>query len=158
MVTASVGAEQRMKDLGITLPPSPAPLGAYVEAVQTGNLLFLTGMLPVMDGKAKYVGRIGVDLDPEDGRDAAYIAFLNGLAVIREHLGSLDKVGRIVRLCVYIVADPDFRDHPKLADGASELLEDIFGKERTSSRMVMGIASLPLGAPVAVELIVEALG
>ena len=158
MVKADVNAEQRLQDLGISLPPSPAPLGAYVEAVRTGNLLFLTGMLPVVDGKAKYVGRIGADLDLEAGRDAAYIAFLNGLAVIREHLGSLDKVSRIVRLCVHIVADADFRDHPKLADGASELLEDIFGKERTSTRMVLGIASLPLGAPVAVELIVETAG
>lgn len=152
-----MSAEQRLKDLGITLPPSPAPLGAYVEAVQTGNLLFLTGMLPVVDGKAKYVGRIGVDLDLEDGRDAAYIAFLNGLAVIREHLGSLDKVSRIIRISVQIVAEPNFRDHPKLADGASELLEKVFGKERTSTRMVSGIVSLPLGAPVAVELIVETL-
>ena len=91
-------AEQRLKELGIKLPAPPEPFGTYVEAVQTGNLLFLTGMLPTEGRAAKFIGRVGAELDVEAGRQAAYLAALNGLAVAREHLGSLDKVTRIVRL------------------------------------------------------------
>ena len=96
-----VGAEQRLKELGIKLPAPPEPFGTYVEAVQTGNLLFLTGMLPTEGRAAKFIGRVGAELDVEAGRQAAYLAALNGLAVAREHLGSLDKVTRIVRLGVW---------------------------------------------------------
>src|SRR6266446_2837998 len=92
------GAEQRLKELGIKLPAPPEPFGTYVEAVQTGNLLFLTGMLPTEGRAAKFIGRVGAELDVEAGRQAAYLAALNGLAVAREHLGFLDKVTRIVRL------------------------------------------------------------
>ncbi len=93
-------AEQRLKELGIKLPAPPEPFGTYVEAVQTGNLLFLTGMLPTEGSTAKFVGRLGAELDAESGRKAAHLAALNALAVARQHLGSLDKVTRIVRLCV----------------------------------------------------------
>ena len=96
------GAEQRLKELGIKLPAPPEPFGTYVEAVQTGNLLFLTGMLPTEGRAAKFIGRVGAELDVEAGRQAAYLAALNGLAVAREHLGSLDKVTRIVRLGVSV--------------------------------------------------------
>jgi len=149
------GAEQRLKDLGIKLPAPPEPFGTYVEAVQTGNLLFLTGMLPTEGRAAKFIGRVGAELDVEAGRRAAYLAALNGLAVAREHLGSLDKVTRIVRLGVLVATSGDVRDQPKVADGASELLQDIFGKEKNSSRLVYGVASLPLGAPVELEIIFE---
>jgi len=150
-----VGAEQRLKDLGIKLPAPPEPFGTYVEAVQTGNLLFLTGMLPTEGRAAKFIGRVGAELDVEAGRQAAYLAALNGLAVAREHLGSLDKVTRIVRLGVSVATSGDVRDQPKVADGASELLQDIFGKEKNPSRLVYGVASLPLGAPVELEIIFE---
>ena len=150
-----VGAEQRLKDLGIKLPAPPQPFGTYVEAVQTGNLLFLTGMLPTEGRAAKFIGRVGAELDVEAGRQAAYLAALNGLAVAREHLGSLDKVTRIVRLGVSVATSGDVRDQPKVADGASELLQDIFGKEKNPSRLVYGVASLPLGAPVELEIIFE---
>ena len=149
------GAEQRLKDLGIKLPAPPEPFGTYVEAVQTGNLLFLTGMLPTEGRAAKFIGRVGAELDVEKGRQAAYLAALNGLAVAREHLGSLDKVTRIVRLGVLVVTSGDVRDQPKVADGASELLQDIFGKEKNPSRLVYGVASLPLGAAVELEIIFE---
>jgi len=149
------GAEQRLKDLGIKLPAPPEPFGTYVEAVQTGNLLFLTGMLPTEGRAAKFIGRVGAELDVEAGRQAAYLAALNGLAVAREHLGSLDKVTRIVRLGVLVATSGDVRDQPKVADGASELLQDIFGKEKNPSRLVYGVASLPLGAPVELEIIFE---
>jgi enamine deaminase RidA (YjgF/YER057c/UK114 family) len=150
-----VGAEQRLKDLGIKLPAPPEPFGTYVEAVQTGNLLFLTGMLPTEGRAAKFIGRVGAELDMEAGRQAAYLATLNGLAVAREHLGSLDKVTRIVRLGVLVATSGDVRDQPKVADGASELLQDIFGKEKNPTRLVYGVASLPLGAPVELEIIFE---
>ena len=150
-----VGAEQRLKELGIKLPAPPEPFGTYVEAVQTGNLLFLTGMLPTEGRAAKFIGRVGAEFDVEAGRQAAYLAALNGLAVAREHLGSLDKVTRIVRLGVSVATSGDVRDQPKVADGASELLQDIFGKEKNPSRLVYGVASLPLGAPVELEIIFE---
>lgn len=148
-------AEQRLKQLGIKLPAPPEPFGTYVEAVQTGHLLFLTGMLPTEGRRAKFTGRVGAELDVEAARRAAHLAALNGLAVAREHLGSLDKVTRIVRLGVSVATSGDVREHPKVADGASELLQDVFGKDKNPSRLVLGVASLPLGVPVALEMIFE---
>ena len=147
--------EQRLRSLGIGLPRPPAPLGAYVEAVQTGNLLFLSGTLPLEGGTPKFVGRIGGELSLEDGRRATHLAALNALAAAREHLGSLDRVTRVVRLAVSLVTTPEFRQHPRVADAASELLATAFGADRTSTRMVYGVASLPVGVCVVVELIVE---
>ena len=123
--------------------------------MQTGNLLFLTGMLPTEGRAAKFIGRVGAELDVETGRKAAYLAALNGLAVAREYLGSLDKVTRIIRLGVLVATSGDVRDQPKVADGASEFLQDIFGKGKNPSRLVYGVASLPLGTPVKLELIFE---
>ena len=151
-------AEQRLKELGIKLPEPPEPFGTYVEAVQTGNLLFLTGMLPTEGREAKFVGRVGAELDVEAGRKAAHLAALNGLAVAKKHLGSLGKVTRIVRLGVLIATSGDVRDQPKVADAASDLLQDVFGKDKKPCRMVYGVASLPLGTPVELELIFEVAG
>ena len=148
-------AEQRLKELGIKLPAPPEPFGTYVEAVQTGNLLFLTGMLPTEGREAKFIGRVGAELDVETGRKAAYLAALNVLAVARQHLGSLDKVARIVRLGVSVATSGDVRDQPKVADAASELLQDVFGKDKNPCRLVYGVASLPLGTPVELEVIFE---
>jgi enamine deaminase RidA (YjgF/YER057c/UK114 family) len=149
------GAEQRLKELGLKLPAPPAPFGTYAEAVQTGNLLFLTGMLPTQGGEAKFVGRVGAELDVETGRKAAYLAALNVLAVAREYLGSLDRVSRVVRLGVSIATSGDVRDQPKVADAASELLQSIFGENKNPCRLVYGVASLPLGTPVELEVIFE---
>ena len=151
----SASAEQRLIKLGIKLPSPPEPFGTYVEAVQTGNLLFLTGMLPTEGRTAKFIGRVGAELDVETGRRAAYLATVNALAVAREHLGSLDKVTRIVRLGVSIATSGDIRDQPKVADAASDLLQQIFGKEKNPCRLVYGVASLPLGTPVELEVIFE---
>lgn len=151
-------AEERLKELGIKLPEPPEPFGTYVEAVQTGNLLFLTGMLPTEGRAAKFVGRVGAELDVEAGRKAAHLATLNSLAVAKKHLESLDKVTRIVRLGVLIATSGDVRDQPKVADAASNLLQDVFGKDKNPCRMVYGVASLPLGAPVELELIFEVAG
>jgi len=148
-------AEQRLKELGIKLPTPPEPFGTYAEAVQTGNLLFLTGMLPTEGRGAKFIGRVGAELNVQAGRQAARLAALNALAVAREHLGSLDRVTRIVRLGVSVATVGDVREHPKVADGASELLQDVFGRDRKPSRLVYGVASLPLGTAVELELIFE---
>src|SRR5579871_6269724 len=148
-------AEQRLRQLSIQLPTPPEPFGIYAEAVQTSNLLFLTGMLPTVGRDAKFVGRIGAELDVQTGRQAAYLAAINALAVARQHLGSLDKVTRIVRLGVLVATSGDVREQPIIADGASELLQDVFGKDKNPSRLVYGVASLPLGVPVELELIFE---
>ena len=153
--TANTTAEERLRDLGIDLPHPPTPLGAYVEAVQTGNLLFLSGTLPLEGGVAKFVGRIGGELSMEDGRRATHLAALNALAAAKEHVGSLDRVTRVVRLAVSLVTTPEFTQHPRVADAASELLADVFGENRTSTRIVYGVKSLPLGVCVVVELILE---
>lgn len=148
-------AEQRLKELGIKLPAPPEPFGTYLEAVQTGNLLFLSGMLPTEGYEAKFIGRVGAELDVETGREAAHLAALNALAVTRQHLGSLDKVTRLVRLGVSVATSGDVREQPKVADAVSELLQEVFGKDKLPCRLVYGVASLPLGTPVELEVILE---
>jgi enamine deaminase RidA (YjgF/YER057c/UK114 family) len=148
-------AERRLQELGIQLPAAPTPFGSYVETVQTGNLLFFSGMLPVVDHKPKYLGRLGKELDADTGRDAAYTAALSVLAAARKHLGSLDRVTRVVRLGVFMATHGDFFDQPRVADGASDLFRDLFGIERLPVRSVIGVASLPLGMPIELEVIFE---
>jgi len=137
------------------LPNAPRPLGAYVEAVQSGTLLFLSGTLPIKDGKLQYVGRLGKELDADAGRDALRIATLNALSAAKEHLGSLDRISRVVRVGVYLATSGDFYNQPIVADAASELLRDVFGEIRMSVRSVLGVASLPVGAPVMLEVTFE---
>lgn len=151
-------AEQNLISLGLELPAPPTPLGAYVETVQSGQLLFLSGILPVADRQPQYIGRLGRELDAAMGRQAVYLAGLNALAVARDHLGTLDRVTRVVRLGVYLATFGDFFDQPIVADAVSELFESVFGKEKTSVRMVLGVASLPLGVPVLLEVILEVAG
>jgi enamine deaminase RidA (YjgF/YER057c/UK114 family) len=148
-------AERRLQDLGIQLPDAPTPLGSYVEAIQTGNLLFLSGLLPVVDHKPKYLGRLGKEIDVEAGRDAAYTAALGAVAAAKEHLGSLDRVTRVIRHGVFMSTFGDFFNQPKVADGASDLFRDVFGIEKMSARLVIGVASLPLGVPIELEVIFE---
>jgi len=149
------GAERRLQELGIHLPAAPAPFGSYVETVQTGNLLFLSGMLPVVDHKPKYLGRLGKEVDSEMGRDAVRTAALSALAAVRKHLGSLDRVRRVVRLGVFLATSGDFFDQPRVADAASDLFRDVFGSDKMAVRLVIGVASLPLGMPVELEVIFE---
>jgi enamine deaminase RidA (YjgF/YER057c/UK114 family) len=148
-------AEARLLAAGIELPPAPSPFGAYVPAIQTGNLLFLTGMLPTVGHEARFVGRAGKELDIQQSRGAAYAAALNVLSLARQHLGSLDKISRVIRLGVYIATAGEFSDHVTVADAASELFRDILGKDKMSTRLVFGVASLPLGVPVELEVIFE---
>jgi len=150
-----VSAERRLQDLGIVLPKAPHPLGAYVEAVQTGSLLFLSGMLPVKDGKLQYIGRLGKELDESAGRDALRTATLNALSAAKAHVGSLDCVTRVVSVKVYMATHGDFYNQPIVADAASELLRDVFGEDKMSVRSVLGVAALPLGAPIMLEVMFE---
>jgi enamine deaminase RidA (YjgF/YER057c/UK114 family) len=122
-------AERRLQDLGIQLPAAPTPFGSYVEALQTGNLLFLSGMLPVVDHKPKHLGRLGKEVDAESGRDAVRTAALSALAAARKHLGSLDRVTCVVRLSVFMATSGDFFDQPRVADAASDLFRDVFGTD-----------------------------
>jgi enamine deaminase RidA (YjgF/YER057c/UK114 family) len=149
------GADRRLQELGIELPDPPTPFGTYVEAVQTGNLLFFSGMLPVVNHKPKYVGRLGKELDAEAGRDAVRTAALSVLAAAKQHLGSLDRVTRVVRLGVFMATQGDFFDQPRVADAVSDLFRDIFGADKTGVRLVIGVASLPLGMPIELEVIFE---
>lgn len=148
-----VSAERRLQELGIVLPNAPHLLGAYVEVVQSGSLLFLSGMLPIKHGKPQYVGRLGKELDADAGRDALRTATLNALSVAKEHLVSLDRVTRVLSMRVYLATTGDADiNQPLIADAASELLRDVFGEGKMSVRSVIGVTSLPLGLPVMLEL------
>jgi enamine deaminase RidA (YjgF/YER057c/UK114 family) len=154
--TALVSAEHRLQELGIELPAAPTPFGTYVEARRAGNLVFLTGMLPVIDHKPKYIGRVGKEIDAEAARDATRIAALGALAAARELLGSLDRIRRVVRFSLFIATHGDFFDQPPVADAASDLFRDIFGAGNVPARLILGVASLPLGVPIELEVIFEA--
>ena len=148
-------ADKRVTDIGMELPAPPTPLGAYVESVRTGNLLFLSGTLPVLDGRPQYRGRFGAELDAEQTWSAARLCALNALTIAKHHLGSLNHISRVVRLGVMVATFGDSLDLPKVADAASELFLEIFGADKTSVRVVYGVASLPLGVPVILEVTFE---
>ena len=148
-------AEIRLANLGIDLPPAVTPFGPYVPAVQIGSLLFLSGMLPTVGHEPKFLGRVGRELNVEQGRSAARAAALNVLAVVKAHLGSLDKISRVVKLGVYIATASAPTDLVKVADGASELIRDVFGEDKLPARLVFGVESLPFGTPVELEAIFE---
>jgi enamine deaminase RidA (YjgF/YER057c/UK114 family) len=154
-MSAHLSEGPRLSGFDLALPPPPTPFGAYVEAAKIGNLLFLSGMLPVVGHEPQYVGRVGGALSAEDGRKAAEIACLNALSAANAHLGGLGKITGVAKLGVYIATEGDFHDHPKVADGASELLVKVFGAGMLSSRIVLGVASLPLGMPIEIELVFE---
>lgn len=153
--TDTVSAEQRLADAGIALPPPPSPFGSYVEAVRSGNVVYFSGMVPVWGHEPRVRGRIGADLTTEQGQEAAEQAMLSGLAAAREFLGSLNHVTRVIKVAVHMLTTPDFMEHPKVADGASDLLQKIFGKEKLPVRLVSSLYSAPLGMPVIVEFVLE---
>ena len=144
----------RLKSLGLTLPAVPAPVAAYVNCVRTGNLLFLSGGLPI-DGERKILGKVPTDVSIDEAREGARIIILNRLAVIEEEIGSLDKVRRIVALNGFVNSEPDFHGHPQVINGASELLVELFGEKGKHSRTALGAAALPLNVAVEINLIVE---
>jgi enamine deaminase RidA (YjgF/YER057c/UK114 family) len=151
-----ISAEKRIVELGIDMPPAPQPLGAYTETVQSGRLLFVTATIPTIAGRPQYTGTLGKEVDLHDGQKAARLAALNALAAVRQYLGSLDRVVRVLKTEVSMVTTDDFvANQPKIADGASQLLLDIFGSRGLSVRKVMGVVSIPLHVPVMVELLFE---
>jgi enamine deaminase RidA (YjgF/YER057c/UK114 family) len=145
----------RLNELKIVLPAPPTPLGSYVESSDTGNLLFLSGTLPVVNRKLAIAGRLGENLSVKDGQEAARIASLNALAVAKEHLGDIDRLKKLVKLTVQVATTEQFVDHAAVADGASDLFVQIFGPQAGHVRLVYGVQSLPIGAPVVVETIFE---
>lgn len=149
------GVGSRVAMLGILLPAAPTPLGAYVESSDAGNLLFLSGMLPVMNRKLAISGRLGGNLSVRDGQEAARIASLNALAAAKQHLGDLDRLRKLVKLTVLIATTEEFSEHAPVADGASNLFVQIFGPKAGHVRLVYGVQSLPIGAPLAVETVFE---
>jgi enamine deaminase RidA (YjgF/YER057c/UK114 family) len=141
--------------LGIALPAAPAPVAAYVPAVRSGSLLFISGQIPLADGRLLATGLVGAGVSLETAIACARQCCLNGLAAAAAELGSLDAIGRVVRIGVFVAAAPDFSDHPKVANGASDLLVEIFGESGRHARAAVGCPSLPLGAPVEVEFLFE---
>jgi enamine deaminase RidA (YjgF/YER057c/UK114 family) len=151
----ATGPDSRISELGIVLPVPPTPLGAYVESSDAGNLLFLSGTLPVAGGKLAFAGRLGENLSVKEGQEAARIASLNALAAAKQHLGTLDRLKKLVKLTVLMASNEQFIEHASVADGASNLFAQIFGTEAGHVRLVYGVQSLPIGAPVVVEVIFE---
>jgi len=149
------GPSSRLSELGIALPAPPKPLGAYVESSDAGNLLFLSGILPVTNGKLTVRGRLGENFSIQDGQAAARLASLNALAVAKQHLGTLDRLKKLVKLTVLLATTEQFTDHATVADGASDLFVQVFGPDLSHVRLVYGVQSLPIGAPLIVEVIFE---
>ena len=145
---------EKLAGLGLSLPVVPAPVAAYVNAVRTGNLLFLSGGLPI-DGDRKILGKVPTDVSVEEAKEAARIIILNRLAIIRDELGSLDKVKQVVALSGFVNSEPDFHGHPLVINGASELLVELFGEKGKHTRTALGAAALPLNVAVEINLIVE---
>ena len=146
---------QKLQSLGIELPPAPRPVGAYVPAVRTGNLIFTAGQIPFRQGQLAAQGKVPAEVSLEDARVAARLCVLNALAAIVGLTGSLDAVRQVVRLNVFVSSSAGFTDQAKVANGASELLAEVFGDAGRHTRCALGAAELPLGAPVELDLIVE---
>jgi enamine deaminase RidA (YjgF/YER057c/UK114 family) len=150
-----MGPEERLRDLGIELPPAPQPVASYVPVVVAGGLAFVAGQVPLAEGGLMWSGKLGAELGTEAGGEAARRCALQCLAALKAELGSLDRVRRIVRLGVYVASAENFTDQPKVANGASDLLVQVFGDAGRHARASVGVNELPLGAPVEVELVAE---
>ncbi len=153
-----MGAETRLKALGIELPAPPRSMGTYVTAARSGNLLFLSGHGPVKDGRVVHQGKVGRDLTIEQGQEAARLTGLNLLATTRDALGSLDRVRRVVKALGMVQCADDFTEHPKVINGFSDLMVEVFGDAGRHARSAVGMGSLPFGIAVEVEMILEVSG
>lgn len=150
-----MGAEERLKELGLTLPMAPKPVANYVPAVRAGELLFLSGVLPMREGTLQAQGKLGRELTIEQGYEAAKLATLNALANMKQELGSLDRVARIVRVVGHVASAEGFVQHPAVMNGASDLLVAVFGEAGRHARVAVGAAELPMNAAVEIEMIVQ---
>jgi enamine deaminase RidA (YjgF/YER057c/UK114 family) len=145
---------QRLGDLGLSLPAVARPLAAYVPAVRFADLVYTAGQLPLVDGRLQAVGKVGADVSVDEAVQCARIAALNGLAAVADLAGDLDVITRIVKVTVFVASAPGFTEQPLIANGASGLIGDIFGDSGRHARSAVGVAVLPLDAPVEVELVV----
>jgi len=150
-----MGAEVRLAELGITVPEVVPPVAAYQPTARTGNLVFTAGQLPARDGEMIAIGKVGAEVTEEQGYECARQCALNALAAIRAEIGSLDDIVRVVKATVFVASTPDFTAQPKVANGASELLGEVFGEAGKHARSAVGVPVLPLDVPVEVELVVE---
>jgi enamine deaminase RidA (YjgF/YER057c/UK114 family) len=147
--------EEKLRQMGLELPAPPAPVAAYVPCVRTGNLVFVSGQIPREQGALKFSGHVGGTASVEDGKQAARLCALNALSAVKQEIGSLDRVRRIVKLTGFIASAPGFTDQPKVLDGASVFLGELFGERGRHARAAVGVNELPLGSLVEVEMIVE---
>ncbi len=147
--------DARLKQLGISLPAAAAPAANYVPFVLTGNQLWVAGQITFWDGKLKYRGKVGADVSVEDGIAAARICGLNILAQARAALGDLDRVARVIKLNGFVNATPDFTDHPKVINGASDLIVEVFGDAGKHARVALGAGGLPLNSTVEIDAVIE---
>src|SRR6266536_1680787 len=150
-----MGAERRLGELALELPPAPQALASYVPVAVTGNLAFVAGQVPLSEGALMWSGKLGAELDVPGGAEAARRCALQILSALRAELGSLDRVRRVVKVTVWVASAPGFTDQPKVANGASDLLAEVFGEAGRHARASVGAPELPLGSPVEVELIAE---
>jgi enamine deaminase RidA (YjgF/YER057c/UK114 family) len=150
--------EEKLAELGLHLPEVAAPLAAYVPAVRTGNLVFVSGQLPMVDGQLQLAGKVGADVTVEQAKGLAQRCALNGLAAAAAAAGGLEKIVRVVKVVGYVACEPAFIQQPQVVNGASELLGHVLGEAGRHARVAIGVAALPLGAPVEVELVVEVEG
>ena len=147
--------EKRLDALNITLPSPPKPAGSYVAVVITGKLAFVSGQIPIKDGKVIYAGKVSMDLSVEDAQKAARLCVINALAQLKAELGSLDRISKVVRVSGFVNSPPEFTDQPKVINGASDLLFEIFGQKGQHTRIAVGVSSLPLNSAVEIDLIAE---
>ena len=147
--------DEKLAKLNITLPTPPRPAGSYIPAVKTGNLVFVSGQIPVKDGKVQVTGKVPTKTSIEEAQGAAKICILNALAQIKSEIGTLDRVSRIVRVSGFVNSDSNFTDQPKVINAASDLLYEIFGENGKHSRIAVGVASLPLDSSVEIDVIAE---
>ena len=150
-----MSAEEKIKSLGLTVPPAPQPVAAYVPAVKSGSYIYTSGQLPMVAGELKYIGKLGQELSVEEGYEAAKICALNCLGAVKSIIGSLDEVIKIVKLTGFVNSSEGFAAQPKVINGASDLLGEIFGEKGRHARSAVGVSELPLGAAVEIEMIIE---
>ncbi|MDA8335136.1 MAG: RidA family protein [Peptococcaceae bacterium] len=147
--------EEKLREMGVSLPAAPAPLASYVPAVTAGQLVFTSGQVPLANGQLGWKGKVGRDVDAEGGYQAARQCAVNCLAVIKAVAGSLDHVGRIVKVTGFVSSAPGFNDQAKVVNGASDFLLELFGDAGRHARAAVGVSELPLDAPVEVEMVVQ---
>lgn len=148
-----MGYEDKLKDLGLDLPEAPKPVATYIPAVRAGDLLFLSGVLPMRNGQLAFVGKLGRELTVEQGTEAAKVALLNALAIAKQELGSLEQIVRVVKVVGHVASAEGFTDQPQVLNGASDLLVAIFGEVGRHARVAIGAAELPRRAAVEIEII-----